>query len=84
MGLPYELARGALAGVVDIAKSVDLSPGELTVTFAAYDPIESSIMSFKIAGGLLLWAFMQEPNQLTQDHLKIFWDRWSSNNFAWK
>lgn len=82
-GLPHELALGALAGMLNAGTSVDLVPGELTVDLAAYDPIESSIMSFKVAGGLLLWALMQDTSTLSRDALAATWDRWSGSQFSW-
>jgi hypothetical protein len=82
VGLPDECAFGAFVGIVDAAKSLPLASGVLTVDFAVNDPIESSLMSFKMAGGLLLWALLQVPDELDEERLSWYWEKWSREFYS--
>lgn len=79
--LPHELAIGALAGLVDASRSLPIASGSVTITHAAYDPIDSGSQAFKSASALLLWALLQDEAELDAAHLQDRFDRWLESWF---
>lgn len=80
--LPDELALGALAGFVDASRSLPVAAGNITITHASYDPVESGSQAFKAAAALLLWAMLQSEAELDTEHWRARFELWRENWFT--
>jgi len=82
-GLPVEYARGAFAGMIDTAMTLSLPSGRITVSAGAYDPIDSSPMSFKVTGGLLMWVICEHQSlaDITGESISAQLAKWSGDAY---